>query len=88
MNAGFNLNSAYKGTPFIGGSLQDVSAMQFVYQGAPFLIANQTPGAKYSYDVRGRLSQIQLTNLTTIVFSYDAMGNRTSVVSTCGPSGC
>lgn len=88
MKAGFQLSNVDKAAPFILGSLQDATAMQFVYQGAPFVVAGQGPGAMYQYDVRGRLTQVRFTNETTIDTNLDAMGNRTSVVSTCGPHGC
>jgi YD repeat-containing protein len=38
-------------------------------------------------DSLGRLSQITFTNQTTVVYNYDHMGNRTSVVTTAGPHG-
>lgn len=81
MNAGFDLNTTYKGAPFIGGSLQDVSSMTFVYQAAPFLVANQPPGAVYVYDTRARLNNVKFTNGRGTVYNLDAMGNRTSVVN-------
>ena len=42
----------------------------------------------YTYDVLARLSQVTYSNGTTIVYNYDAAGNRTSVVTTCGEDGC
>lgn len=44
--------------------------------------------ATYQYDNLGRLKQITWTNGTTQVFNYDGVGNRTSVVTTCGAGGC
>lgn len=82
MNAGLDANSSYKATPFPGGSLQDVSGMTFVYQGAPFVVANQPPGASYVYDSRARLNKVKFTNLQGLTYNLDAMGNRTSVVRT------
>ncbi|MBP9091256.1 RHS repeat protein [bacterium] len=38
-------------------------------------------------DSLGRLSEVQMTNGTTIVYAYDAAGNRTSTVTTAGPNG-
>jgi len=87
MNAGINL-AAYQAAPFVAGSVQDASAMQFVYQSAPFVVANQGQGAKYTYDSLGRLTKITFTQGTTIVYNYDSAGNRTSLVTTCGPHGC
>jgi YD repeat-containing protein len=87
MNAGFSVNAADKAAPFIGGSLQDVSGLTFVSGGLPFLVASQPPGPKYVNDSRGRLTQVNFTNGTQIVYSYDDMGNRTSVVTTAGPHG-
>jgi len=88
MDAGFNIMPAFKAAPFVNGSIQNTNPMQFVYQAAPFLIANQNPGSMYVYDSRARLTQVTLTQQTTIVYSLDDAGNRTSVVVTCGPSGC
>jgi len=87
MIAGFNL-SVYQATPFIIGSALDASGMTLVYQGAPFMVANQQPGFTYTMDSRSRLAQVNLTNQSTIVYSLDDTGNRTSVVVTCGPNGC
>lgn len=87
MIAGFNL-SPYQATPFVMGSGVDASGMTLVYQGVPFLVANQQPGFKYTMDSRSRLSRVDLTNETSIVYNLDDAGNRTSVVTTCGPSGC
>jgi YD repeat-containing protein len=44
--------------------------------------------ATYTYDSLGRLTQITYANGTIIVIHYDPMGNRTSVVTTCGSGGC
>jgi YD repeat-containing protein len=88
IDIGLNLNVAYKAAPFVLGSGQDTTPMQLVYQGAPFLIANQERGFSYTMDVLGRLTKTTITQGTTQQISYDASGNRTSVVTTCGPSGC
>lgn len=80
MNAGFSLNVAYNGGPFIGGSLQDASSMTAVYQGAPFVVVSQQPGAKYVYDSRARLNQAKFTNGQGLIYNLDSMGNRSSVV--------
>lgn len=87
MDAGFNVSIPYQAAPFVWGSLQDANPMQFVYQGAPFLVVNQAPGARYENDNLGRLHKITFSNLTTVVYNYDLMGNRTSVVVTAGPHG-
>lgn len=42
----------------------------------------------YEYDTRGRLKKVTFINGTTVQYNYDAMGNRTSVVTTCGGGGC
>jgi YD repeat-containing protein len=86
MDTGFN-TLPYQAAQFVWGSLQDATPMQFVYQGAPFLVVDQPPGATYTMDSLGRLSQITFTNGTTVVYNYDHMGNRTSVVTTAGPHG-
>lgn len=44
--------------------------------------------ATYEYDSRGRLKKITYNNGTTVQYSYDAAGNRTSVVTNCSSSGC
>lgn len=89
MDAGFNLTQAYQAGPFIGGSLQDAKQLGFIYQAAPFMVASGPAGAtSYTMDSLGRLTQITFYNGTTVVYSYDSVGNRTSVVTTCGPGGC
>ncbi|MBX9724345.1 MAG: RHS repeat protein [Candidatus Obscuribacterales bacterium] len=40
------------------------------------------------YDAVGRVKQITFANGTTIIYNYDAVGNRTSVVINCSPGGC
>lgn len=82
------LDQAYTGSPFIWGSSQNALLMQFVSQAAPFVVTNQSSQAQYTMDVLGRLQQITFSNGTTVTYSYDAMGNRTQVVSACGSSGC
>lgn len=42
----------------------------------------------YGYDTRGRLNTVTFQNGTVITYSYDAMGNRTSVVTTCPGGTC
>lgn len=42
--------------------------------------------ATYTYDNLGRLKTITFQNGTVVTFNYDAMGNRTSVVTTCSGS--
>jgi hypothetical protein len=39
--------------------------------------------ATYEYWPQGWLKKITFTNGTTVVFNYDNVGNRTSVVTTC-----
>jgi len=38
--------------------------------------------------VRGRLTKVVFTNGTQIIYAFDKLGNRQSVVTTCGPGGC
>ena len=53
---------------------------------------NQTKGvsdmasdtATYTYDSQGRIKTVTFANGTVITYNYDDMGNRTSVVTTCG----
>jgi YD repeat-containing protein len=58
------------------------------FWGAPSSLFWQTDSTAYSYDALGRLTGVTYANGTTIIFSYDANGNRVSVVTTCGPDGC
>lgn len=44
--------------------------------------------AIYTYDSLGRLKTVTFANATVITYNYDAMGNRTSVVTSCGGGGC
>lgn len=44
--------------------------------------------ATYEYYPQGWLKKITFANGTTVVFNYDSMGNRTSVVTTCSGGGC
>lgn len=44
--------------------------------------------ATYQYNNLGRLIKITFANGTTVTYNYDAMGNRTSVVIVCSPTGC
>lgn len=44
-----------------------------------------TGSAAYTYDSLGRLTQVTYDNGTTIVFSYDAVGNRANRVTTIAP---
>ena len=87
MDAGFNF-AAYQAGPFIWGSLQTTFGIGFAYQATPYVVVGMAPGATYTYDSLGRLTQVTYTNGTTIAYNYDHMGNRTSVVTTCGPGGC
>ena len=88
IDAGFNLNVAYKAGPFVKGSARDATPFQMVYQGAPFFVASQERGFTYQMDSLGRLTKTTITQGTTQQVAYDASGNRTSIVTTCGPSGC
>ena len=44
--------------------------------------------ATYEYTPEGWLKKITFTNGTVIEITYDDMGNRVSVVTTCSGSGC
>jgi len=44
--------------------------------------------ATYTYDGVGRLKTVTFANGTVVTYNYDAMGNRTSVVTTCSMGGC
>ncbi len=47
-----------------------------------------TDSATYTYDSMGRLKTVTFANGTVITYSYDAAGNRTSVVTSCSGTGC
>lgn len=72
---------AYQGTPFIWGSLQDISGMTTVYQAVPQLGVQDMPGTDYVMDSRGRLTNANLTNGQGVAYNLDDAGNRTSVVT-------
>ena len=42
----------------------------------------------YGYDTLGRLHTLTYLNGTVVTYNYDVVGNRTSVVTTCGGSRC
>jgi YD repeat-containing protein len=42
----------------------------------------------YTYDTLGRVTRMAYANGTSVVYSYDAAGNRTGAVTTCSASGC
>ena len=44
--------------------------------------------ATYTYDALGRLIQVSYDNGTVVIYSYDAAGNCTGQVVTCGGAGC
>ncbi len=48
----------------------------------------QQDAISFTYDALARLTQITYLNGTTVVYSYDRMGNRTAVTITCGSDGC
>jgi YD repeat-containing protein len=79
---------AYQASPFLPASVQDLSALSFIYQASPFLLTSEKRGTEYLYDSLSRLVKVSFTNGTTIDYNYDSLGNRTSVVTTCGPGGC
>ena len=87
MIAGFNL-TLHRAIPFVMGSVPDASSMQFVYGATPFVITNQEQGTRFQTDSRSRLTAVTLTNLSSITYGLDDVGNRSSVVTTCGPNGC
>lgn len=51
-------------------------------------VTGSAGSASLSYDSLGRLIQITYDNGTTIAYTYDAAGNRTGAVVTCGTTGC
>lgn len=50
-----------------------------------FSVAAHAASVTYVYDALGRLSKATYSNGTVITYSYDAAGNRTSVVVTGVP---
>jgi YD repeat-containing protein len=88
IDIGLNLNVPYQAAPFVLGSGTDLSGMQVVYQASPFLGVNQERGFTYQMDSLGRLTKATITQGTNQQLAYDATGNRTSDVITCGPGGC
>lgn len=48
--------------------------------------AAQAGSATHTYDSLGRLAKVTYSNGTVITYTYDAAGNRTSVVTTGAPS--
>lgn len=71
---------AYQAAPFLWGQLQDVSGMNTVYGGQPFVVANDLPGMNFVMDTRGRMTNANLTNGQGVQYNLDDAGNRTSVV--------
>jgi YD repeat-containing protein len=60
---------------------------------AALLLASAAPSfaasASYTYDALGRMVQVTYPDTgTTIVYNYDAAGNRTAKTITCGTAGC
>ncbi len=72
---------AYQGSPFIWGSMQDLSGLTVVYQAAPQFGVQDMPGTNYVMDNRGRLTNANLTNGQGVAYNLDNAGNRTSVVT-------
>ncbi|MBX9941108.1 MAG: RHS repeat protein [Candidatus Obscuribacterales bacterium] len=72
---------AYQGSPFIWGSMQDLSGLTVVYQAAPQFGVQDMPGTNYVMDTRGRLTNINLTNGQSQTHNLDDAGNRTSIVT-------
>lgn len=46
----------------------------------------QAGSATHTYDSLGRLSKVTYSNGTVVTYTYDAAGNRTTVVTTGAPS--
>lgn len=60
------------------------SVIAFVLAVSSLEGSGQTADAAYAYDDLGRLERIDYSSGASIVYSYDAAGNRTSVVVTAG----
>jgi YD repeat-containing protein len=87
--ATFDLWQVSQAAPVIWGSVQDPTALGFVYQAAPFVTKNEPPSSvQYRYDSLGRLIATSfLPSGTSVATAYDAVGNRQSVVTTQGLGG-
>jgi YD repeat-containing protein len=59
-----------------------------LFWGNPAWLFWQEDATTCTYDALGRLTEVTFLNGTTIQYNYDHLGNRTSVVTTCGGSGC
>ncbi len=60
----------------------------FLFTSTASANAANSDQASYMYDALGRITKITFNNGTTVVYSYDNNGNRTTVVVTCSSSGC
>jgi RHS repeat-associated protein len=49
-------------------------------------LADSVAAASYSYDARGRLTQVMYDDGATIAYEYDGAGNRTNTAASSGPS--
>jgi|LakMenEpi03Aug12_release.lakeMendotaPanAssembly.Ray.scaffolds.fasta_scaffold512406_2 YD repeat-containing protein len=85
----FDLVQAYQAAPAIWGAVQDTTALGYVYQAAPMVTKNEPPSSvRYLYDSLGRLIQSSfIPQGSSVATTYDAVGNRTSVVTTQGLGG-
>ncbi len=87
--ATIDLWQAYQGAPFVWGAVQDTSAPNYIYQGAPFITANEPASSvQHRYDTLGRLIATSFIPQGTVVSTaYDAVGNRQNAVTTQGLGG-
>lgn len=74
--AGFDLNRAYMGTPFVWGSIQTADGLAFVSEGLPFVVTSQPPTTKYTYDSMSRLTNVKYGTGESVSYTYDSLGNR------------
>jgi YD repeat-containing protein len=87
--ASFDLWQAFQGSPEVWGAIQNTSNLDYVFQGVPFLIANEPArGVSSVYDARSRLivSAILPQGAVTI-YEYDLANNRVSVTTSPGLGG-
>jgi YD repeat-containing protein len=85
----FDLWQVYGASPVIWGSVQNTATLTFGYKGAPILQSIEPgPSQAFVYDALGRLVLAAfLPQGSTEAITYDAAGNRTSIVVAAGPGG-